>query len=159
MQWGLLSGHSKHQHETMWLLQRALYLWPWGFGVCTGLELCECPGLLWLLPVIQRHDKVCKWRQKEAQSFLHTSWTFRSCYRPFPSRLLLPDGSVWNHQFIMGPLQSIKHRRTKCCSDSSSYILQLPCTQRNRHTRCTIDMFFCQRSQTTHLILWVCVCV
>lgn len=36
---------------------RASYLWPCGFGVFAGLEFCEFPGLLWLLPVIQQQNK------------------------------------------------------------------------------------------------------
>lgn len=34
------------------------YLWPWGFGVFTGLEFCEFPGLLlWVLPIMGQRDR------------------------------------------------------------------------------------------------------
>lgn len=102
------------------------------------------------------------WRQKGASSFPHISQTLRSCCRPLPRGPLLPAGPFSNLQFITSVLQSIKIRRTTCCSDSCAAVTFCSCRahKRNVHARCNIDMFFCQRSQTTHLILpRVCACV
>lgn len=75
LQWGFLfrkqSAWQQRQDDVTGL-QGTSYLWPWGFGVCAGLELCDCPGLLWLLPVTQQHDKVGLWVETKRSVIIST---------------------------------------------------------------------------------------
>lgn len=140
----------------MW--RGASYLWPWGFGVCAGLELCDCPGLLWLLPVTQRQHKMCLWvGDKKKLNHFHTY--FNLCNHVTGASHQLVHSQTFN---LLGECYNLLG------SEGQHAVLTVVQRLHSAAARHTKEMFTqgailtCQRSQTTHLILpcmCTCVCV